>query len=327
MTEQPSPPKTAIARLQHFPVAFFSMIMGMLGLTLAWQMSAQVLALPTIISQVLLITSATLFAIIVSVYLLKIVRHSSSVIAEFNHPITMSFFPAFSISIILMSIATLEVSTELSRFLWVLGSTLQLIFTLNALTRWIHHRHFQITHSTPAWFIPVVGNILIPISGVEHGFYEVSWFFFSIGIIYWIVLKTLIFNRIIFHDPLPERLLPTLFILIAPPAVGFVSYMKLNHDVLDSFGRILYYAAAFLVLLLMTQFSRFSRIQFYISWWAYSFPLAAFTIASEIMYSRTGAPLFLTLSYLMLGIVSLVVLLLLYKTTKAIINGSLFQPD
>ncbi|SIS48107.1 SLAC1 anion channel family protein [Neptunomonas antarctica] len=327
MTELPSPPKIAIARLQHFPVAFFSMIMGTLGLTLAWQKSANVLALPTIISQVLLIVSATLFAIIVSVYLLKIVRHSSSVIAEFNHPITMSFFPAFSISIILMSIATLEVSTELSRFLWILGSTLQLIFTLNALTRWIHHRHFQITHSTPAWFIPVVGNILIPISGVEHGFYEVSWFFFSIGIIYWIVLKTLIFNRIIFHEPLPERLLPTLFILIAPPAVGFISYMKLNHDVLDSFGRVLYYAAAFLVLLLMTQFSRFSRIQFYISWWAYSFPLAAFTITSEIMYSRTGAPLFLTLSYLMLGIVSLVVTLLLYKTVKGIISGSLFQAD
>lgn len=327
MSETSTPNQAADSRLEHFPVAFFAMVMGTLGLTLAWQKAAYVLALPAIISHVLLIVSATIFAIIVATYLLKTIRHSSAVIAEFNHPIKMSFFPAFSIGIILMSIATLEVSTELSRFLWVLGSTLQLVFTLNVLTRWIHHKHFQIAHSTPAWFIPVVGNILIPISGVEHGFYEVSWFFFSIGIIYWIILKTLIFNRIIFHEPLPEKLLPTLFILIAPPAVGFLSYMKLNHDVLDGFGRILYYTAAFLVLLLMTQFTRFFRIRFFMSWWAYSFPLAAFTIATQVMLTRTGAPGFATLSYLMLGIVSLVVTLLLYQTAKGIIRGSLFTPD
>ncbi|WP_372738457.1 SLAC1 anion channel family protein [Neptunomonas sp.] len=319
--------KTADSRLQHFPVAFFAMVMGTLGLTLAWQKSSHVLALPPIVSHVLLIASAIIFAIIVIVYLLKTVRHAPAVVAEFNHPIKMSFFPAFSIGIILMSIATLEVSTELSRFLWVLGSTLQLVFTLNVLTRWIHHQGFQMAHITPAWFIPVVGNILVPVSGVEHGFYEISWFFFSIGIIYWIILKTLIFNRIIFHEPLPEKLLPTLFILIAPPAVGFIAYMKLNHDVLDSFGRILYYTAAFLVILLMTQFSRFFRIRFFISWWAYSFPLAAFTIATQIMLERTGAPGFASISYLMLGIVSLVVALLLYQTAKAIFSGNLFLPD
>ncbi len=327
MPETSTPNKATDSRLEHFPVAFFAMVMGTLGLTLAWQKAAHVLALPAIIAHTLLIASATIFAIIVATYLLKTIRHSSAVIAEFNHPIKMSFFPAFSIGIILMSIATLEVSTELSRFLWVLGSTLQLVFTLNVLTRWIHHQHFQIAHSTPAWFIPVVGNILVPISGVEHGFYEVSWFFFSIGIIYWIILKTLIFNRIIFHEPLPEKLLPTLFILIAPPAVGFLSYMKLNHDVLDGFGRILYYTAAFLVLLLMTQISRFFRIRFFMSWWAYSFPLAAFTIATQVMLTRTGTPGFATISYLMLGIVSLVVALLLYQTAKGIIRGSLFTPD
>lgn len=327
MSDSSSANTTASRRLQHFPVAFFAMVMGTLGLTLAWQKSAHVLALPAVISHVLLIVSATIFAVIVSTYLLKIIRHAPEVIAEFNHPIKMSFFPAFSIGIILTSIATLEVSSELSRFLWVLGSTLQLIFTLNVLTRWIHHQHFQVAHSTPAWFIPVVGNILVPISGVEHGFYEISWFFFSIGIIYWIILKTLIFNRIIFHDPLPEKLLPTLFILIAPPAVGFLSYMKLNHEVVDGFARILYYTAAFLLLLLMTQFSRFLRIQFFMSWWAYSFPLAAFTIASLVMYERTGSPGFATISYLMLAIVSLVVTILLYKTAKAIISGNVFKPD
>jgi tellurite resistance protein len=34
------------------------------------------------------------------------------------------------------------------------------------------------------------------------------------------MLLTLVFNRIIFHDPLPGKLQPTLVILIAPPAVA-----------------------------------------------------------------------------------------------------------
>lgn len=321
-----TPPRQS-SRLEHMPVAFFAMIMGTLGLTLAWQKSTHVLQLPTLVAQVLLILSAVVFATIVLSYLLKIIRFPHAVLAEFNHPIKMSFFPAFSIGIILMSIATLEVSVELSRFLWILGSSLQLIFTLNVLTRWIYHPNFTISHSTPAWFIPVVGNILVPIAGVEHGFYELSWFFFSIGLLYWIVLKTLIFNRVIFHDPIPVRLLPTLFILIAPPAVGFIAYMKLNNGIFDGFARVLYYSAAFLVLLLLTQFMRFSRLQFFMSWWAYSFPLAAFTIASNIVYQHTGNALFAYLSYTMLTLVTLLVMLLIVKTLQAVISGAVFQPE
>lgn len=313
--------------LKHFPAAFFSMIMGMLGLTLVWEKASHVLGMPVGIGYSLLVASAVLFALIVLTYASKIIRHTDAVLAEFNHPIKMSFFPAFSIGLILMATATLEVSPELSRYLWILGSSLQLIFTLNVLTRWIHHANFQITHSTPAWFIPVVGNILVPIAGTSHGYQEVSWFFFSIGLIYWIILKTLIFNRVIFHEPLPERLLPTLFILIAPPAVGFISYVKLNHGEIDNFAHILYYTAAFLVLLLATQIGRFSRIRFFISWWAYSFPLAAFTIATQVVYSHTGIALFKVLSYTMLGVVTLVVTLLLIKTAQGVISKSLFQPE
>jgi tellurite resistance protein len=63
------------------------------------------------------------------------------------------------------------------------------------------------------------------------------------------------------------------------------------------------------------------------SWWAYSFPLAAFTIASQIMYLRTGSGLFSMLSYIMLAIVTGVVSILLFRTARAIISGNVFQPD
>jgi len=327
MHEQSGHALTAPQRLQHFPIALVAMVMGLGGLTLSWQKAAHTLGLSPLVSQILLIITACVLLMITSIYLLKVIRFSQAVMDEFNHPIKISFFPAFSISLLLIATATLELSSALSRYLWIFGAVLHLLLTLHVMTQWIHHSRFQVQHSTPAWFIPVVGNIIIPIAGVQHGYTEASWFFFSIGLLYWLVLKTLIFNRILFHDPLPEKMLPTLFILIAPPAVGFISYLQLNQGVLDAFARILYYAAMFITLLLFTQLPRFSRIRFFISWWAYSFPLAAFSIASQIMFLKTGSDFFLLLSWLSLIVVTFVVCLLLLKTLRAITSGALFQPD
>jgi tellurite resistance protein len=80
---------------------------------------------------------------------------------------------------------------------------------------------------------------------------EISWFFFSIGVVFWIVLLAVVMYRLFFHAPLALRLTPTLFILLAPPSVGFVAWSGLVGG-LDAFGRVLYYTALFLALLLVS---------------------------------------------------------------------------
>ena len=327
MSQDAASSTTSTSRLQHMPVAFFAMIMGTAGLTLSWQKASHVLGMPVQVSQLLLTLVAGLLMTVVFSYGLKIKRFPELALKEFNHPIKISFFPAFSIGILLTSVALLEVNHSLSFSLWLIGAALHLGFTVHVMTQWIHHPKFQVQHSTPAWFIPVVGNIIVPIAGVEHGFTEISWFFFSIGVVYWLILKTLIFNRFLFHEPLPEKLLPTLFILIAPPAVGFISYMKLSGGEFDAFARVLYYAATFLLILLGSQVRRFTRINFYLSWWAYSFPLAAFSIATQIVYAQIGGIGLLLLSYFSLTLCTGVIGLLLVKTFKAVRSGAVFQPD
>ena len=318
--------QSSASKLAHFPITFFAMIMGMSGLTLVWEKASLVFAAPPIIGHILLTLTACLFLILVMIYLLKIILKTEAVSEEFQHPIKLSFFPAFSISMILLSIATLSISRELSFTLWSIGTLLHLMLTIYVLNQWIHHPKFQIIHMTPAWFIPVVGNILVPIAGVEHGYTEVSWFFFSIGIIYWVVLKTLVLNRMMFHDPMPGKLLPTMFILIAPPAVGFISYLKLNGE-LDNFARILFYAAMFLLVLLLSQLPRFTRIKFFMSWWAYSFPIAASAIAAQLMFTLNGAPFFYYLALALTGLSSIVIPLLLLRTLLAVMRNEICLPE
>jgi len=317
----------ADSKLKHFHVSFFATVMGLAGLALAWQRAQQVLGMPGAVGLSLAVVSAALFALVVASYGLKLLRHRAAVLEELHHPIKLSFFPAISISLALLAMLALPTSVPTARGLWLAGAVLHLGLTLYVMTQWIFQTHFTVQHTTPAWFIPVVGNILLPIAAVPLGYAEAGWFFFSIGLVFWLVLMVLVFNRFIFHDPLPARLLPTMFILLAPPSVGFVAYLQLNGGELNDFARVLYFFAAFLMLLLLAQYRRFTGSAFFLSWWAYSFPLAAFSIASQAYYLHTQAPFFLAVAWAALVLATVVIAGLTLKTLQVVLDGSVFQPD
>jgi len=307
----------AESRLKYFPVSFFAMVMGLAGVAIAWHRAEIVFAMPLRMSEAVLVLAGLSFVALLLLYLNKILRHRGAVAQELAHPIQINFFPTVSISLLLLAVASIPYSLGLAGVLWVLGTNLHLLLTLYVMGVWTHHEQFEIHHINPAWFIPVVGNVLVPIAGVPLGFAEVSWFFFSFGMLFWLVLLAIVFYRVFFHNPLPEKLMPTFFILIAPPAVGFLAYQSLTGD-LDAFARVLYYSGLFLTLLLLTQVGRFARIEFYLSWWAYSFPLAAITIATLAMYQQTGLIAFAIIGWVLLTLVTLIVVYLLYRTARAI---------
>ena len=313
-------------RLPYFPVSFFSMIMGLSGFTLV-MMKVEELGLiayaPVELSAALTIA---LFLVLISTYTLKLIRYPDAVRTELDHPAMLSFFPTITISLILIGSFLATWIPTIALLSWQIGAAGQLLLALLILTRWIHHDHFEIHHISPAWFIPVIGNILVPLAGVENASMELNWFFFSTGLLFWIVLFTIIMYRMVFHHPMAENLLPTMFIMIAPPAVGFISYLNLVPD-LDNFARVLYYNALFMTLLLLVQTPRFMKIPFSLSWWVYSFPLTAVTVATLLMYEETGKFYFLIISYLLLALVTTLILFLLYKTFLAARHNQICIPS
>ncbi|MBL3601418.1 MAG: SLAC1 anion channel family protein [gamma proteobacterium endosymbiont of Lamellibrachia anaximandri] len=314
------------SRLENFPISFFSIVMGLCGLAIAWSTFQRAFGLRLNVDGALALFVAGLFVVLIFFYVRKIVRFRDAVIRELHHPVKMNFFPSISISLILLSIVSLHTLPVAAEPLWLIGSVMHIGFTLYIMSVWIHHDQFEIHHINPAWFIPVVGNVLVPVAGMQLGYTEVSWFFFSIGIVFWIVLMTIIFYRIMFHSPLPEKLMPTLFILIAPPAVGFLAYMKLTGD-LDAFARILYYVGLFLTLLLVTQYRFFIRINFFLTWWAYSFPVAAITIATLVMYEHTGSVVHAGLGWVLVTLLTLLIVMLLYRTARAVSRHMICRPE
>ncbi len=311
-----------LSRLKNFPISFLGICLGLIGFSLAWQKAEHILKLPIALSNYLLYFTLSVTIMVLSFYGVKIMKHFKEVKKEFNHPIKLNFYPIIAKLFLITSIIYLGINMSVSKYLWWAGLIIQFSFIIIIMSAWIRHEKFEIHHMNPSWFIPVVGCIIVPIAGVKHFSPELSWFFFSIGFFWWLILTTLVFNRIIFHHPIPQKLIPTMFILFAPPAIGFIALTKLLGG-LNIFGNIMYYFAAFLFILIMFQARMFIKLKFNLPWWAYSFPLDALTIATLLMYYESGLFFFMLASWALFVFLNLIILILVIKTIIAIKNKEL----
>ncbi|OCL91107.1 SLAC1 anion channel family protein [Aliarcobacter thereius] len=303
-------------RLQFFPIMMFAIVMGMGGLTLVFQKLRLISNFPSYIPKISLLITTILFFFIAISYLLKIIFYKEEVKKELNHPIRINFFAAFSISILILSASFRDYDINISKILFYFGAIFHIYFTFYTIRFWINNS-LEIVHSNPAWFIPIVGNLIIPISGIDFLSNQVLIFYFSIGIFFWIVLFSIILNRIMFHQPFAAKFLPTMFILIAPPAIGFISYIKLTNS-LDFFAQILFSLGIFFTILVAFMYKNFLKIRFFISWWAFTFPMAAVTLSILLMYELTNIDIYKYLSYFLSIITSFVVVLVAISTLKHI---------
>jgi len=193
-------------RLQNFSISFFAIVLGMVGFALALQRAEMVLHLSVSISAYVRYLTIALAAVISVIYLTKFIRYPGEVKKEFLHPVKINFFPIIAKILLIFSIIYLDLNMTVSKYLWIVGVVMQFLFTLIIMSVWIQNNKIELHHLNPAWFIPIVGNMIIPIAGVRHFSAELSWFFFSIGIIMWLALFVIVLNRIIFHHPLAEKL-------------------------------------------------------------------------------------------------------------------------
>lgn len=316
------------SRLKHFPINIFALTMGLGGFSIATHKLETIMGWTNTLSTGAVSFTSVMFAFLLLMYVAKFIKYPAAVKTEWKHPIKLSFFPAISISMLILSICYLPMSKQISFWLWSVGATLQLVTALSVIRYWIREGHFKEQHLNPAWFIPAVGNILVPVAGIQHGFPEISWFFFSFGLLFWIILQTIIFNRLIFHTPMPEKLLPTLFILIAPPAVGFLSYTALTKaSGIDPFAHFLYYAGVLFFMLLATKFNLLVKLKFGLPWWAYSFPMAALTLATFRFYELSGLAYMKTAGQVLYGILTAIIAILLLNTLKAVMTKKICVPE
>lgn len=273
--------------LRYFPIALFASVMGLAGTTYALKQYEMMYGLNHMVSTLLFSITIIIFIIIIGIFLYRLIKYPDDIKEELNHPVKMNFFGAISISFLMIGLIFYDINETISLVTWAIGAIIQLFLTLFLLTGLMWKQSLKIEQFNPVWFIPIVGNIVVPLAGVYHVGIEINIFYFSLGIIFSIIYYTLFINRMFFHGSLPLMLRPTVFILLAPPAIGFISYIKIFGE-LSVFAFILYGFAFYLGLLFLYQIKHYLKVPFFVSWWAMLFPIAAITNATFLMYELTG---------------------------------------
>ncbi|RRS04421.1 C4-dicarboxylate ABC transporter [Aquabacterium soli] len=312
--------------LSRLSVAMFGMVMGIGGLANAWGAASKTFGFPLVISQVLLGIATAIFAVLVLAHLAKLLLHFPDVAEEFAHPVRSSFFPAISVASIVLSIGLRNYAFEVANVLWCMGAGLHLIFAMVLIRRWVLHAQDEGV-LTPAWFIPVVGNILVPVGGVPLGYVEVSWFFFSVGLMLWLSFFTIVLHRVLFVPAMSQRSLPTLFILLAPPSIGLSAYLAFTGGQAGAMGDILYCLALFIAMLLLSLIRHAAHGPFFMSWWAMTFPVDGWAGASIGYYHARPSTYTAAIALVALGLASCVVLWVTTRTTFHMASGAAFNED
>jgi tellurite resistance protein len=305
--------------LSYLPVALFGAVMGLTGLSSAWKFADSLYGLPTWIAGFFGGMAILAFLLVGTGYAIKAATGFNAVKAEFQHPIAGNLFGTLFISLLLIPNPISEYSMIVARWIWAVGTLCMILFAWVIISRWLG-RQQQPGHATPAWLIPMVGLINIPLAVPTLqilGLDELLMFSLALGLFFAIPLFTLIMSRLIFEKPLIVSLQPSLMILIAPFAVGFSAYVNVVGEV-DRFATSLYMITIFLVSVMIGRL-RYLAIScpFRLFWWAVSFPLASASVCS-LRYAE-HSPNFFTHSVAIVLLVG-VTLLLLAMSVKTIAN-------
>lgn len=328
-TQSLNPPLPAFetparASVRNFPVNLFASVMGLSGLGLAWRLAHRTLGAPAWIGEAVGLFAAAVFVLVSLTYLVKLAMHPRAVHAEFHHPVAGNFFGTIAISILLLSAVAEPYGAAAAHATWVVGALATFVLGFVTVSRLLKGQ-VDASHALPAWLIPGVATLDIPVTGAQMPMAwaaEINLLAGAIGAMLALVLFAMIVSRLVHREPIALPMTPSLMILVAPFAVGFLAYSNIIGGI-DRFAALLFYFALFMFAVVSPRVFR-SSVRFSPAWWAVGFPMAALANAA-LKYAefRASGPLGV-LAMLLLGALSLVLALLTARTLRSAIDGRLF---
>ena len=322
-------PDTAWARqLKFFGPQWFAVTMGWAGLSQAWHRAAPLMGEETRwFAGAAGIIAALAFVSSVLGILWRARWHPAALGEDLRHPLRHPFAAAMPVSLLLLALVSMtvggggELASIIAHALFWPGAALQFAATVWVITRIVRDR-LDWPSVTPVLFIPIVGNVVVPLPAMLLGFHELGWFFFGIGVFFWPIVTTLNFVRTA-HLPMPDRIAPSWTILVAPPALVGIGLVA--QGVAPAAGLAMLGVATLFVVVALLKLHASAATGFSMAWWGLSFPLTAFVTLLE--WLAIDRPVLRFPAIAALAAVSLAILWLSSATWKGLRAGTLLAPE
>jgi len=243
------------------------------------------------------------------------------VLADLRDPVLAPFVaPAVIIPMIL--------AAALSAVAYSAGRVLVAVFLVLtlALGAWLIGQWIVGDMSQDAWhpghFLPTVaGGLLGADAAAAVHLHGVAVASFGIGIISWLLLGSTVIHRLLFRPMLPDALVPTLAIDMAPPALAGIAYFRLNGGSVDFFASALAGYAVLLALVQVRLVPRYVRLRFSPGFWAFTFAYATATTDALVWIKLTRPPYASGYAIAVITLITVIVTAIAVRTIIASARG------
>jgi tellurite resistance protein len=256
----------------RIPPNYFAIPFGLVGLAAAWTTAAPLIGSSVVVPNAINILAAVVWLALVA---LHAARGVHSALADLRDPVLAPFIPVAAIVGMLLS-------WSLSAYAFSAGRVLVVVFLIVTIViggwltgQWIAGEVDQ-DKVHPGYFLPTVaGGLVGAFCAAQVHLHALAEASFGIGLICWVLLGSVLLNRLFFRPALPAALLPTLAIELAPPAVAGEAWFALGGRA-DSLLACALGGYAVLMLLVQLRFiPLYAKLKFSPAFWAFTFSYAS----------------------------------------------------
>ncbi|MGC8842951.1 MAG: tellurite-resistance/dicarboxylate transporter [bacterium] len=334
--------------VQNFSPAWFASVMGTGALALACNAYSGFLPFLKPLSFILFYFNIIWAFVLFIPWVLRWIFYPNRALSDLNHPITTQFYATLGIGFLVIGAGEISLlhNAKAGFVIWFAGALLTISFAILIPLILFEGRHVQIDHINPAWFIPPVGLIVIPIGGalLLPYFSGLTWelllalnyFAWGAGFFLWLSLLALTFYRFILHHPLPSNLIPTFWINLGPIGAGTVSLLNLiknttfltSKETFGIMGLILWGFGIWWVLIagiVTILYIKRANLPFALSWWSFTFPLGAYVLASHSLANFFNLSLVDDFGYILFWLLVIFWCLTFFNSLRGIYTRKLFS--
>ncbi|TDT59653.1 tellurite resistance protein [Enterobacter sp. AG5470] len=307
----------------NLPAGYFGIVLGIIGLGFSWRFAATIWPVSIIPATTLILLAIVIWAVLMTAFLVRLVRHRHTLLEEITHPLKSSFVSLAPATSMLVAIGIVPWNYPLAFALFIVAVTVQLAYSAWQTAGLWRGKHPK-EATTPGLYLPTVANNFISAMACGAlGFNDVGILFLGAGLFSWLSLEPAILSRMRNLDEMPPAVRTSLGIQMAPAFVACSAWLSVNGGEADVFAKLLFGYGLLQMLFMIRLLPWYSAQTFNPSFWSFSFGVASLaTTAIKIGHAAPGGALYWMAFPLFIG-ANLVIALLMVKTFLLLIRGKL----
>jgi tellurite resistance protein len=302
------------------PPNLFGIVLGVAGLAQAWHATMPVLGTPQAVPDVLNVLDAALWLVLVGAYLAQGPR---IVLADLRDPVLSPFVSAPALTAMLLAAALATGAPAAGRVLVVVFLAVTVAIGGWLTGEWMSGG-IEPDSVHPGYFLPTAAGGLIGASAAAQvHLHALAGASFGIGVLCWVMLGSVILNRLFTRPALPSALVPTMAIELGIPAVAGLAYFALAGRTVSLVACAFGGYAVLMALVQVRLIPVYRRLPVTPGSWSFAFAYAAAAADALVWLAITKPPAATGYAIAVIALLTAFVAWITYRTVALAARGQL----